>query len=186
MPHRGKLGICIVVCVFLFVARAQTGLKIIDNPGGGKIVYGPVDGAATEPAAMGAILRSLHKQYGDRPQVGRVFHVRGTKSVAVFFTLVKRAQGNAQVGGMLIVSKTGANRVEAALVSDDAARLGSTMNPMLKTLFGVWHPGAEEAEAKAGNGGAAAAVAQLRTMTLQDNSASVGLPEGWKDRKSVV
>ncbi|MBV9762776.1 MAG: hypothetical protein JO340_19615 [Acidobacteriaceae bacterium] len=174
MADTGKLSMC-VFCAFLVVAFAPATLKTIDNPGGGKIVYGQVDGATTEPAAMGSILRSLHNQYGDRPQVGRFFQVRGTNSVAVFFTLVKHTQGDAHVAGMLIVSKTGADSVEAALVSNDAARLGSTINPMLKALFAVWHPGGESAS----NPASAAAAAQLRTIPLQDNSASVGLPEGW-------
>lgn len=124
---------------------------------------------------MGAVLRSLHNQYGDRPQVGRVFHVRGTNSVAVFFTLVKRNQGNVQVAGMLIASKAGDGEVEAALVSDEANRFGSTINPMLKTLFGAWHPGGEARAAPIGAPHAAA----LREYSLPDHSASVSLPEGW-------
>src|SRR5271165_5707084 len=91
---------------------------------------------------MAAVLHSLHTQYGDRPQVGKVFHVRGTNSVAVFFTLVKRNQGNTKVAGMLIASKA-SDHVEAALVTDDAARFGTTINPMLVTLFKVWHPAAD-------------------------------------------
>jgi hypothetical protein len=155
---------------------AHSALKIIDNPGGGKIVYGGVDGQTTEAGAMGAVLRSLHNQYGDRPQVGKVFQVRGTNSVAVFFTLIKRSQGNTQVAGMLIVSKTGAESVEAALVSDDAARFGSTINPMLKTLFGVWRPGGDGR----GSGAAgASSAAPLHQFVLNDRSASVSLPDGW-------
>lgn len=157
-------------------AHSQSALKIINNPGGGKIVYGPVDGQTTEPQAMGAVLRSLHNQYGERPQVGRVFQVRGTNSVAVFFTLVKRTQDNTQVAGMLVVSKTGADRVEAALVTDDAARFGSTINPMLKALFGVWHPGGN---ANASGPATDSSPAPLRQYVLPDGSASVSLPDGW-------
>lgn len=158
------------------VACSQS-LKTIDNPKGGKIVYGKVDGQNSEAGAMGAVLHSLHTQYGDRPQVGKVFHVRGTNSVAVFFTLVKRNQGNAKVAGMVIASKA-SDHVEAALVSDDAARFGSTINPMLTTLFKEWHPAGD-------SGGAAPPAASgqstaLQQYTLPDGSASVGLPQGWK------
>jgi hypothetical protein len=162
--------------VFLLVGAsvtvaAQTALKTIDNPQGGRIVYGQVDGQTTEAGAMGAILRSLHNQYGDKPQVGKVFQVRGTHSVAAFFTLVKRNQGNMQLAGMIIASTVSPDHVEAALMTDEATRFGSTINPMLTTLFGVWHPGA--------GAQASQSTATLQPYTLSDRSASVSLPEGW-------
>jgi len=161
--------------VFLLVAAcvtvaAQTVLKTIDNPQGGRIVYGPVDGQTTEAGAMGAILRSLHDQYGDKPQVGKVFQVRGNNSVAVFFTLVNRNQGNMQLAGMLIASPVSPGHIEAALMTDQAARFGSTINPMLSTLFGVWHPATESHSSTA---------TTLQPYTLPDHSASVSLPVGW-------
>ena len=136
-----------------------------------------MDGQNSEAGAMGAVLHSLHTQYGDRPQVGKVFHVRGSNSVAAFFTLVKRNQGNTKVAGMLIASKV-SGHVEAALLTDDAARFGSTVNPMLATLFKVWHPAGDS-----GNAAPAAASGQsaaLQPYTLPDRSASVALPQGWK------
>src|ERR1700685_804197 len=68
----------------LTLAQAQGGLKTIDNSQGGKIFYGQVEGQITEAGAMGTILQSIHKQFGDRPQVGKLFQVRGTQSVAAF------------------------------------------------------------------------------------------------------
>lgn len=181
MLRKGK-GLSLDLIVALLAASAissayaQTALRTIDNPGGGKIVYGSVDGQSTEAGAMGAVLRSLHNQYGNRPQIGRVFHVRGTDSVAVFFTLIKGDQGNARVAGMLIASKVAPDHVEAALVTDDAARFGATINAMLKTLFGVWQPGGETR----GSGPAGLAPpTSLRPYALSDRSASVSLPEGW-------
>ena len=162
-------------------ASAQTGLKTIDNSKGGKIVYGQVQGQSTEAGAMGTILHSLHTQYSDRPQVGKVFQVRGTNSVAVFLTLVKRNQGNAKIAGMLIASKMADGHVEAALLSDDAARFGSTINPMLKKLFTVWHPaGSSHASASSSSSGGASSSAALHSYSLPDHSASVSLPDGWK------
>jgi len=158
------------------VACSQSGLKTMDNPQGGKIVYGKVAGQSTEAGAMGAVLHSLHTQYGDRPQVGKVFHVRGTNSVAAFFTLVKKTQGNAKVAGMVIAAKA-PDHVEAAVVSDDASRFGSTINPMLTTLFKNWHPTGGATPPAASASGPSAA---LQTYTLPDRSASVSLPQGWK------
>ena len=118
-------------------ATAQGALQTIDNPKGGRIVYGQVDGQSTEAGAMGSVLRSLHNQYGDKPQVGKLFQVRGTNSVAVFFTMVNRNQGNMQLAGMIIASRTSGGHVEAALMTDEAARFGSTINPMMTIRIGV-------------------------------------------------
>ncbi len=176
-PHI-RLAVATFSLLFIVtVSSSQSGLKTIDNPKGGKIVYGKVDGQSTEAGAMGAVLHSLHSQYGDRPQVGKVFQVRGTNSVAAFFTLVKRNQGNAKVAGMLIASKV-SDHVEAALMTDDAARFGSTINPMLTTLFKVWHPAGSGGGSAPGAGGGNAVA--LQTYTLPDRSASVALPQGWK------
>jgi hypothetical protein len=150
------------------------------------IVYGKVDGASSEAGAMGIILHSLHGQYGDKPRVGNVFRVRGSNSVAVFFTLVKRTQGNTGVAGMLIASRAADGHFEAALLSDDAARFGTTINPMLKTLFDRWHPGSGSSTSSAASPHGAAAmtggskIASLRPYTASDQSASVALPDGFK------
>jgi hypothetical protein len=157
-------------------ASSQDALKAIDNPAGGKIVYGVVDGASSEAGAMGQILSSLHRQYGDKPQVGKVFQVRDTNSAAVFFTLIKRNQGNAPIAGMLIASPSGTG-FEAALLTDEAPRFGKTINPMLKSLFAVWHPNAQNA---AGSPAQAAPAQALTPYVLPDKSASVSLPAGWK------
>lgn len=181
------LGLFALCCCRL--GFAQTPLTTINDPKGGRIVYGKVDGASTEAGAMGIILRSLHSQYGDKPQVGNVFRVRGTNSVAVFFTLVKRTQGNTAVAGMLIASRASNGYVEAALLTDDAARFGATINPLLTTLFSRWQPGGGPmagGAAPSGDGATAAvpvggsAIAPLRRYTAPDQSVSVSLPEGFK------
>jgi hypothetical protein len=170
-------------------ACAQTAQKTIDNPQGGKIVYGPVDGATTQAEAMSKVLRIVHNNCGEKPQVGKVFKMRGTDSDAVFFTVVNHPQGNKQVAGLVIAAPSGPNQVEAALLSDDAARFGSTVNPMLDKLSSVWRPSglAPAATASTGKssasgpatGGHSAPAARLHTVTASDNSVSIGIPDGW-------
>jgi hypothetical protein len=176
--NRFALSVSIAFCAVILaaLAEAQTALKTIENPAGGRIVYGPVDGATSEAGAMGSILSSLHRQYGDKPQVGKVFQVRGSNSAAVFFTLVKRNSGNASIAGLVIASAGGSGGVEAALLSDDASRFGSTVNPMLKSLFAVWHPGVQTSAVTA----VSAPAQTLSRYVLPDRSASVSLPAGWK------
>ena len=179
-----RFPIVLVLWLFFVVGStsvlcAQTPMKTINNPQGGKIVYGLVDGATTQPAAMAQVLRTVHNNCGERPQVGRVFKVRGTDSVAVFFTVVNHPQGNKQVAGMVFAAPSGPNQIEAAMVSDDAARFGSTVNPMLNRLFSEWHPGGGGQASAPAAGGRSALAAGLHTVTAPDNSVSIGAPDGW-------
>jgi len=145
-----QFSVSLVLWVFFVgygasVSYSQSPLKTIDHPQGGKIVYGVVDGAISTAAAMSTVLRIVHNNCGEKPQVGRVFPVRGSNSDAVFFTVVNHPQGNKLVAGLLIAAPSDPNQIEAALVSDEAARFASTVNPLLNQLFGVWHPGEEVA-----------------------------------------
>jgi len=150
------------------------------------IMYGTVDGAATQPAAMSKILHIVHENCGDKPQIGKVFQFKGTNTVGVFFTVVNHPGGDKRVAGLVIAAASGPHQVEAALLSDESSRFGKTINPMLQQLLGVWHPGGGAAgtPADAGSarpsGGTSAGPAQLHQVTLPDRSASVGLPDGWK------
>ena len=170
----------VLVGVSAHNACAQTPLKTINNPQGGKIVYGLVDGATTQAAAMSNMLRTVHNNCGEKPQVGKVFKVRGTNSDAVFFTVVNHPQGNKQVAGMVIASGSGPNRMEAAMVSDDAARFGATVNSMLNMLFSEWHPGGGGQASGSGIGAGSGPAAALHRVVAPDNSASVSIPNGWK------
>jgi hypothetical protein len=188
-----RLSKCLFLLLSFFViptqvSGAQTPPKTIDMPQGGKIVYGIVDGAGTQAEAAIAMLRSVHRNCGERPQIAQVFKVRGTDAIGVFFTVVNHSGGNKQVAGLIVAAPTGPQKVEAAIVSDDAARFGSTANPMLTRLFSVWHPGslapvsgssAGAQPASAGNGHSTPA-ASLHTVTAPDNSASIGIADGWQ------
>ncbi len=179
--RHGIAGFVVGVVFSIALAAAAQSLKTINPPSGGKIVYGQVDGQTTEAGAMGAVLRSLHQSLGEKPQVGKLFQVHGTESVAVFFSVTRHDQGPGkgplQVGGLLIATKVSTDHVEAALVTDDASRFQKTLPGMMKTLMGVWHP---LAGAGAGSGGGGGSVAPLKQIVLQDRSASISLPEGWQ------
>ena len=59
-------------------APAQTPLKSVNSPEGGKIMHGVVDGATSKADGMASVLRAVHANCGERPQIGRVFQFRGT------------------------------------------------------------------------------------------------------------
>jgi len=166
------------------VILAQGGLKAINPPQGGKIVYGQVMGQSTEAGAMGVVLRSLHQSLGEKPQVGKLFDVRGTDSVATFFTVTRHDQGAGkgplQVAGLVIATKVSSDHVEAALVSDDAARFGKTLGPLMKALMSAWHPFEGAVASRPVAPGSSASAAALHQITLPDRSATIGLPDGWQ------
>jgi hypothetical protein len=166
----------------------------IDFPGGGKIMYGTVNSVTTQAAAMGSVLKWVHQVCGEKPQVGNVFRVRGSNSVAVFFTVTDHNQGNEKFAGEVIAFQAAPNDIEGALVTDDAARFNSTINPMLTKLFSVWNPGGEApssgatgakpasasgSPASANTASAAGSAGALHRVTLPDSTASVSIPAGW-------
>jgi hypothetical protein len=163
-------------------ARAQSALKVINPPQGGRAVYGQIPGESTEAQAMGWLLRSLHQEFGDRPSVGKLFQVHGTESVAAFFSLTNRVNGNAQLTGLMIVTKTATDHVEGAVLYDVASKFSSSCNPLMKALFNEWHPFDSAGAAAGGHAGSgpAPAIPPMHRVAPQDNSASVELPDGWK------
>jgi hypothetical protein len=178
------VGLCISSCTT--VVYAQGGHHTMTTPGGGKISYGQIDGQTTEAGAMGAVLRTLHDQTGDRPQVGKLFQIHGSQSVGAFLSVSKAKIGGGQIAGLLIATKVTTDHVEVALVTDDAAKFPKTLAPMMKTLFSVWHPlaGTQSDGSRPGgtagqSAGPSTPAAPLHPYVLPDNSASVSLPSGW-------
>jgi hypothetical protein len=170
-----KLCLC-VSALSLLTPPAPAALKTVAAPQGGSLQYGKVDGQSNEAGAMGAVLRSLHTQYGDRPQVGRLFAVKGTESIAAFFSVTNKNHGGGPIAGLMIATKPSNTDVEVGVVSDDASRFPRTLAPMMQSLLKVWRPMNVPGAA---SGSASAPAAALHTVTLPDNSASVGLPQGW-------
>jgi len=173
-------GTCLVLALsYIWDGQAHGALQTINTPQGGRIIYGEVEDQTTEAGAMGSLLRSLHSDYGERPQVGKLFQVRDSQSVATFFSITKHNDGNGQLEGLIIATKVTSDHVEAALICDDASRFPSSHNSLMKTLFGVWHP-FEKASTAGANSGSASPGESLKQFVLPDRSASVSLPDGWQ------
>jgi hypothetical protein len=178
-----KFVLALLLTALLHVAHAQQ-LKSIDPPGGGKIMYGQVAGQSTEAGAMAYVLRNLHQSLGEKPKVGKLFEVRNTQSVATFFSVTRHDQGPGkkplEIAGLLIATKVSTDHVEAALVSDEASRFPKTQPAMMKTLFAAWHPLQGASHGSSGASGVSAPAAPLHQVALTDQSAAVGLPDGWQ------
>jgi hypothetical protein len=173
--------------LFLFLAghgalapaqpAATTGndvLKTINNAGGGQIVYGPLVQQPSLPAAMGVMLRTIHSQFGNRPEIGRFFQAKGSSSAATFFTVTAKNLGNKPIAGLVIVSMPPGATASAAILYDDASHFGTSLGPMMKQLNTVWHP-----EGSPGTP-TVSSLPALHQTSLPDGSASVGLPAGWR------
>jgi hypothetical protein len=158
-------------------ACGQDGLKTIDNPGGGQIVYGPVAGQTSMQGAMGAMLRNVHSRFGERPQIGRFFQSGGSDSVATFFTVMAKSQGGKHIAGMVIVSMPSGSQPTGAIVYDDAQRFGTTANPMLKKLNEVWHVDSAKPTAASGASAPATNVPPLQQTPFPD-AVSACPPDG--------
>lgn len=209
--HRSKLRILKFVAalslaiVMTVPVMAQQGgkLQTINNPSGGQVLYGPIDHSTSLGSAMAAILHAVHQKYGEKPQIGKFFQNKQNGSVATFFRLTGRNQGNKPVSGMAIVSLAQGNTsgVSAALF-DDAARFPKTQQALMQKLNESWQRDNAKlvsmARATAGNaqgvpvtrgngpGGIfgtnepATSSVPLHLAKSPDNSASIGLPEAWQ------
>ena len=176
----GKLIIALLcAAVFLSPARAadNNALKTIDNPGGGQIIYGPLDDQSSMKDAMVVMLRNIHGHFGERPEIGKLFQTHGSDSLATFFTVTAKTQGGKHIAGLVIVAMPAGSKPAAAVIYDDADRFSKTMNPMMKKLNEVWHVNPAGAQPAAGKG---APVQELHVTHFPDNSGTIGLPTGWK------
>ena len=166
-------------------ASSDDTLKIIDNPGGGQMVFGTLPGESSFGGGMATMLRNIHGHFGDRPQVGKFFQARGSDSVAAFFTLIAKNQGGRPIAGLLIVSMPQGSKPAAAVLYDDAARFPRTQAAMMQKLNEAWHSAARR-PAPGNTDLASTPVARqtasqpLRMATAGDRSATVGLPAGWQ------
>jgi hypothetical protein len=114
-------------------ASAADSLKVIDNRGGGQVVYSPVD-EGTPQRAMARVLRYVHTHFGDTPVVGNVFESRGAQNFGAFFTVTAKTQGNKTIAGMVIVSLTPGAMPAAAVLYADSSRFAATEPKLLHAL----------------------------------------------------
>ncbi|MEP6548197.1 MAG: hypothetical protein ABJD53_12095 [Gammaproteobacteria bacterium] len=176
----------------------QASFKVIDNPGGGQYIYGPLSGRGNMPDAIVYMLRQVHNYVGDRPEVGKFFQSRDGTSVSTFFTATAKTRGNLPIAGLLIVSRAADGSATAAVLLDAKSHFGTSEPAMMKSLQAVWQPvgagtpgaaapgaaapGAAAPSASQGNSPSAhpRGPAPLVQATGGDRSAVISLPAGWK------
>ncbi len=162
------------------LAGAQGALKTINNPGGGQISYGPMGPQRSVQAAMGAMLREIHGQYGDRPQVGRFFQDRSGQALAAFFNVAAKNGGGQRIAGLVMVSVLPGGQSSAAIITDDAQRFPKTVNSLLQRLSAEWNSNPGSSKTTASGPVPTGAAEHLTAVNFPDNSGSISLPPGWK------
>jgi len=119
-------------------AEVSDGLKTINNPGGGQVVYGPLDDVKSMRDAMATMLKNVHGHFGEKPQIGKFFHARNSDSVATFFNVTATKQGGKRIAGQVIVSMPTGVAPAAAVLYDDESRFGKTEPALMKKLSEAW------------------------------------------------
>jgi hypothetical protein len=164
------------------LAHAQGALKVIDNPGGGQVVYGPVD-ETTPPAAMIAVLRYVHTRFGESPTVSKVFQSRDGQNFGAFFTVTAESQGNKRIAGLVIVFVAREAAPAAAVLYDESSRFATTEPVLMHMLTDAWRkastPGASSGASSSG-ASRSGDVPALTPTRFPDGSGAVNLPSGWQ------
>lgn len=119
------------------VVGAYEGFTTIENPSGGRIVYGPIRFQTSPQSAMGQMLRNIRDEYGEKPKLGKVAHDDTGELLATFFSVTAKTQSDRQVAGLVVVSMPRNGQPRAAVLSDDAKRFPSTLDSMLERLQSV-------------------------------------------------
>jgi hypothetical protein len=162
-------------------ARAEDSLKVIDNPGGGQVVYGQVY-ESTPQTAMAAVLRYVHTRFGDPPVIGTVFQSRDGQSFGTFFTLTAKTPANRRLAGLVIVSLARGVAPAGAVLYDDSNRFAKTEPALMRALTDAWRAASAPAAtaAPAGSAAAPSSVPPLTPTRFPDGSGAVDLPSGWR------
>jgi hypothetical protein len=170
MVHRLGLALAIAWLTGVAVA-ADDALKVIDNPGGGQVVYGAVD-EPTPQAAMATVLRYVHTHFGQSPVVGKAFQSHDAKNFGAFFTVAPRTPNDKRIAGLVIVSLAPGTRPAAAVLYDDSSRFARTEPVLLHTLTDAWKSASTSISTSS-------ALPALSPTSFPDGSGSVSLPSGW-------
>jgi hypothetical protein len=57
---------------------------VVNDPSGGRYIYGPLPGHGSMPEAILYMLRQIHGYFGTRPEVGKFFESRDGGSMSTF------------------------------------------------------------------------------------------------------
>jgi hypothetical protein len=180
LAHSASIVLCAGAC--LCSALAQGGLKVIDNPGGGQVMYGPVANQTTPQGTMLSVLRYIHGHFGNRPQVGNIFEGRDSQTFGSFFLVTAKSgnQAGRPLAGLVLISLPRGAQPAAAILYDDSSRFAKTEPVLLRKLAEAWKKDAAPPVSAAGNATSPGNIPPLTPTRFPDGSGAVNLPAGWR------
>jgi hypothetical protein len=158
----------------------SSGLQFINQPGGAQVVYGTIDNQHTAQSAMAFMLQQVHGHFADKPDVSKIFQIKGSTSYAAFFTLIAKNAGNTPIAGEVIVNMPAGGQPIAAVLYDNAATFTKSQPGMLTALNNAWHAANPASSTAPAAAPAPTAAAALHRVTGGDRSVYISLPDGWK------
>jgi hypothetical protein len=187
---------------------AQSGVRTIDNPDGGRIYLGAMAGQLTPQDALGKTLHRVSILYGDHPQLGRLVQNSSGEILAGFFTVTAKKQDGKPMAGLALVYAPKSGSANGAVLIDNVDRFPSTVNSMFarlkqelgkapatsaaaQTSAGVSTTSAKTATSakatappKAAAPAKAAPAQPLQRVVFPDGTGVIGLPAGWQMLKA--
>jgi len=195
-----KIFLCASFTILLAAANVMArpggdGIRNIDVPGSGHIMFGPLEGQLTPQAAIGKVLHVVGQHCGDRPQITSILKANNGDILAAFFTVTAKNQDGHHLAGLVIASAPKGSPAGAVLLYDDADRFPSSLNPLFQRLKQeLAAPSSSPGSSSASSSRSAlpspsgsssslpaptAPAAPLQTFRFPDGTGSIGLPAGW-------
>lgn len=165
--------LCLLLCVGCGVlsCRSQilppSDIKTLENPGGGKVIYGPLAAPSAPSEGMVYMLRMVHSHFGDRPVVESLVKSRDGNSTAAFFSVTAQNDGDKPITGLIVVATAANASPQSAVLFDDADRFASTEAQLLHLLASADAPSSE-------NG-----IGPMHLASGGDKSAAICLADDW-------
>jgi hypothetical protein len=152
-------------------ANASDTFSTIQSPGGGTIVTAALGNGRSLQASIALVLRHIHTEFGQRPNVVNVAENTSAHSATLFFNETKNGK---PYSGMAVVSAVPGTQAAGAVLYDTTARFGKTLGPMLGKLGSVTTPSRAPAAARP------APAEPLQHHVFADGTGSIDVPADWK------
>lgn len=188
----------LLACATVTAAPAPPGdgIKTVDVPGAGHIMYGPLAGQLTPQSAIGRVLQVVSQHCGERPEITKILKADSGNILAAFFNVSAKNQDGRKLSGLVIASAPKSSPASAVLLYDDASRFPTSFDTLFKRLQqelaaspSALGPPASSSFSAASSGSssgspsslpaAAAPAAALQPFQFPDGTGVIGLPAGW-------
>ncbi len=148
---------------------APAGMRSVDNPGGGRILAGPLGAVSNAHDAFRAGLQRVRGYFGDSLQLSRVVRsTDGSMTMGVFQARI----GRVPVAGLAVASFAAGGGSQVDILFDTATRLPHTLQPLVQRMQQIAPPAAAVARP--------AQAVRTVSRTAQDGTLSVNVPADWK------